>query len=76
MNTHDTTGRPWAKLSELKAGDWIELDSGFTCHGPGKVQLWLDKDGDLAFSCSQVTHAIFGQADDGEHCIGIYGPIL
>ena len=29
MSTHDINGRPWAKLSELKAGDKVETDKGF-----------------------------------------------
>ena len=73
LGTCDINGRPWAKLSELKAGDVVELDSGFTCASAGFRTLKETKDG-LAFDCAEgeAAHAIAGQADDGEHCIGIY----
>lgn len=80
-NTHDKTGRPWAKLSELKAGDKVELDNGFTCHARGVTRLGEDSGG-LFFRCNgdkekktppyRLTHHIAGQADDGEHLVGIY----
>lgn len=74
MSTTDTNGRPWAKLSELKAGDYVELDAGFDCAKPGKVKVW-EIGGSKCFCCYHGWHFIDGQADDGEHCIGIYGPV-
>jgi hypothetical protein len=74
MNTHDKNGNPWAKLSELKAGDTVQLDDGFTCVKAGYVTLEA-VDGMLCFHCAEGTHAICGQANDGEHCVGVYGPI-
>lgn len=71
--THDVNGRPYAKLSELRAGDYIELDEGFDCHGKGLAQLSKD-DGRLFFPCSEGHHYLDGQADDGEHCVGVYKP--
>lgn len=71
---HDKHGRPWAKLSELKASDKVELDGGFTCTPAGTALVQGDQVG-LFFSCQEGNHYISGQADDGEHCIGIYGPI-
>lgn len=71
MNTHDTKGRPWAKLSELKAGDKIELDSGFNCAGPGPTEVHASDHG-LYFECSEGHHYLHDQADDGEHCVGVY----
>jgi hypothetical protein len=71
MTTHDKAGRPYAKLSELKAGDVVELDGDFTCRAAGKARLF-ERDGNLYFDCSEGGHNIRGQADDGEHCMGIY----
>ena len=78
---HDLNGRPYAKLSELKVGDQIELDSGFTCHPPGVVVVKGDDRG-LFFDCAgdrdppyglfDERHYLDGQADDGEHLIGVY----
>jgi len=72
--THDINGREWAKLSELRAGDTVELDGGFDCHTAGVTILHEDSQG-LFFGCGEGTHRIDGQADNGEHCVGIYGPI-
>lgn len=77
--TYDKNGRPWAKLSELKSGDKIELDGGFGCHKAGNAEVLSDDtkpEGDrLFFGCYYGHHFLSGQADDGEHCVGVYGPI-
>lgn len=70
--TQDVKGRPYAKLSELKVGDKVELDEGFTCHAAGIVTLQADAEGKLYFDCEEGGHDLDGQADDGEHCIGVY----
>jgi hypothetical protein len=69
--TADTKGRPWAKLSELYAGAMVELDGGFPCHAPGRVQIQAGEYG-LYFECSDGHHYLIGQADDGVHCMGVY----
>jgi len=71
LDGHDNAGRPYAKISELKEGDEIELDSGFTCQRQG-VHFVHDDGGRLYFNCVEGRHFLDGQADDGEHCIGIY----
>ena len=71
----DLSGRAYAKLSELKAGDIIELDEGFTCQRPSKVKVFADERGILCFACDEGNHRLDGQADDGEHCVGVYGPL-
>lgn len=68
----DISGRPYAKLSQLKAGDTVELDSGFTCRMEGSVELQADTKDELFFVCDDGKHYVSGQADDGEHCVGIY----
>jgi hypothetical protein len=68
----DENGRPWAKLSELKAGDKVELDGGFLCHGAGVVEVKQNALGTLYFECQDGNHRFDSQADDGEHLIGIY----
>lgn len=72
-NTHSKQGRSWAKLSQVKAGDMLELDSDFGCQR-GTVLIHEDEVG-LYFLCAVGKHHLNGQADDGEHCIGIYAPI-
>jgi hypothetical protein len=72
MSTQDINGRPWAKLSELKEGDMIEVDGGFDCIIGGTKQTLTLQRGILGFECLSGHHDIAGQADDCEHCIGIY----
>lgn len=38
MTTKDKNGREYAKLSELKVGDKLEIDGGFTCMGAISVR--------------------------------------
>lgn len=73
MTTHDKNGKPYAKLSELREGDRVEADSGFTCIPAGKV-LIVEKgeNGALCIPCNYGRHLLHTQADDGEHLIGIY----
>ena len=83
----DTTGRPYARLSELRPGDKIETDAGFTCLAKGEVaEVHADASGILFVFCSghgdfanrsrhkkrTEQHMLDGQADDGEHLIGMY----
>lgn len=60
---------PWAKLSDLKAGDTIELH-GFDC-ASGTVTVEQDVWGDLFFPCAKGRHFVTGQLDDTGHLIGI-----
>lgn len=71
MPTTDPEGRPYARLSELKVGDRVLLDSDFLCHQPGQVTIEEDEKG-LYFLCNEGLHYLDGQTDDGEYLIGIY----
>ena len=70
--TTDLTGVPYAKLSKLHENQLIELDSGFTCHKAGFARVHLDRQGRAYFYCEDGRHHLDEQADDGEHCIGVY----
>ena len=70
--TTDTIGKPWAKLSELKPGDILIPDGGFTCMKEGaRMKVVKDKDGSLFLPCNCGGHSLDGQADDGEHLVGL-----
>jgi len=71
--TTDRSGRPWAKLSQLRAGEQVLLDKGFTCNCGGLTTIYEDTKG-LYFNCDDGHHYLSGQADDGEHCVGVYLP--
>ena len=82
----DFDGREYAKLSELKNGDLVEVDSGFTCLCAGERRyVKLDPMGLLHLSegdfhkfyyyieCGAGHHGLDAQLmDDGDHLIGIY----
>src|SRR5581483_12175137 len=71
--TTDTDGKPWAKLSQVKAGDFLIADGGFPCIKQGaRLQVQADGAGDLFVPCAEGPHLLDGQADDGETIIGLY----
>jgi hypothetical protein len=72
----DLQGREYAKLSDLKAGDVIEIDGDFTCAKAGRHILKYHTKG-LYFDCDRGTHFIDGQlsGDVEDYLIGIYGPV-
>lgn len=76
INMDKTTyiaGRPYAKMSEIKPGDMLEADGGFICLKEGeRVKVVKDADGSLFVPCKCGGHNLDGQADDGEHLIGLY----
>lgn len=64
--------RNFAKVSEISAGDIIEVDGGFTCIAEdSKIIVHSDNEG-LYFICNQGQHWLGGQLDDGDVLIGIY----
>lgn len=72
-DTHDSRQREWAKLSELKQGDTVTVDDGFDCLRPWtQHQVWVDSSNDLFIKCDHGYHGLKGQADNGNHLVGIY----
>jgi len=77
--THDTSGRPYARLSALKPGDLVIVDDGFTC-----MKRWSERavveEADLAdgvrwlgVRCRSGIHLFIGQLQaDGDTLIGVY----
>lgn len=70
--THDANGYPWAKLSKLSNGSRVRVDACFTCMTPNSIRVVTQADDGLWISCSHGRHYLVGQADDGEHLVGIY----
>lgn len=72
MSTCDNDGRPYAKLSLTKPGDMLIADAGFECILAWKsLEVKADLQG-LYVDCAEGKHYLDGQADDGEHLIGLY----
>lgn len=71
-NICDRKGRPWAKLSEVKVGDLLEADNGFNCIESNTPHTVCEDHEGLYIACAEGYHFLKGQADDGEHLIGLY----
>jgi hypothetical protein len=61
------------KLSEIKEGDVLIADGGFTCIPEGRdLPVESDPDGKLYFLCQEGRHYLDGQlADDGDTLVGL-----
>lgn len=72
--THNTSGRPYAKLSELKELDTVEVDGDFDCFNAGDQRKVFrnSDDGQLFICCAEGQHFLRGQADDGDTLIGVH----
>ncbi len=71
--TTDKLGRPYARLNHLYQGHKVTLDGGFTCHPPGKVVLYVDRDtGELYFDCADGRHFLSSQLDLAGYLVGVY----
>lgn len=66
----ETAMPDWALLSEVRAGDVLIADAGFTCCAPGPVTIRLDDTG-LWFSCHDGCHYLDGQEDERGMLIGL-----
>lgn len=77
MSTHSADGREWAKLSEMKAGDVLIPDDGFTCGiAAAGAEVKEDEKG-LYVGCDEGKHYLEGQVseDDNDHLVGFW-PLL
>jgi hypothetical protein len=66
----DVNGREYAKLSDLKEGDIVELDRDFSCMS-GIVEIFHSDDG-LYFVCIYGRHYLIGQMEADGSLTGIY----
>lgn len=58
------------KLSELKAGDTVFVDNGFTCMDAGKKTVKSDR-GHLYVKCDAGNHDLAGQLHDNGTLSGV-----
>lgn len=71
--THDLQGRPYAKMSDLKVGDIIQVDGDFTCIPANAKRTVRLLHGELYLDYSCGAHLLCGQEeDDCDTLIGIY----
>ena len=75
MSTHSLDGREWARLSQLKPGDTVIADGGFTCIPDGaRLQVCEHAEGGLCVPCAEGGHHLDGQlfAKDNDHLVGLW----
>ncbi len=65
----------WAKLTQVKVGDKVQIDAGFSCCDSGIVVIHNDDD-DLYFLCQHGRHYLAGQAAAEENLVGIYREVI
>lgn len=71
----DVNGRDYARLIDLRIGDWVQVDDGFDCMEPNGIrEVEESKTGmGACIRCTQGMHNLIGQlAADGIYLIGIY----
>lgn len=59
------------KLTDLKDGDFILCDNGFTCLEQGRHTVKSDEQGDLYIDCAMGYHYLDGQENEDGDLIGI-----
>lgn len=75
LSLRSTTKGENMKLSELKAGDVICTDDGFSCTYSTQHIVEADGYGDLFFKCSHDRHYLSGQVNfETKELMGIYYP--
>ena len=65
------------KLKDLKAGDIVEIDDGFTCMEPGEHIVYSNRLNHLYLQCSEGEHFLAGQEDfykEGGELFGVKWP--
>lgn len=73
MSTHDIYGREYARMSQLKVGDKLECDGGFTCIPDKAIREVKMNNHGLYIDCEEEGHQLDGQlADDNDHLIGLF----
>lgn len=61
----------YAKENEIKAGDTVIADDGFTCiKDNARLKVNKDKKSELYVKCGCGRHYLAGQLDDGDTYIG------
>ena len=70
---NDKNGRELAKLSQVAPGDFVCVDSGFTCISDGETREVRYSPNGLFINCSHGHHLLASQLEnDGDSLIGIY----
>lgn len=75
--TKDKQGRPYARQSELKAGDTVTVDGDFTCLKPWTQHVVKEDGLGLYLECKEGEHHLAGQQDGpSDHYTSIYKGVV
>ena len=80
--TRDKCNREYARFSDLKPGDLVQTDSGFTCRPAWLVSRVYagNSNEDLCISCDENGHGLDGQLswEEGEEdvLVGVYRVVV
>lgn len=58
-------------LAELKVGDKLITDNGFTCLGDRVIVEVKEAKGEFFVECSKGEHFLLGQEDEQGECVGL-----
>ncbi len=61
----------YAKVSDVKVGDTVVTDGGFTCMKQNERHIVQEDENGLFIPCEEGHHYIDGQLDDGDVYIGL-----
>lgn len=65
--------KEFAKIKDVKAGDWLSTDGGFTCIKSNRMRkVYADDDGKLYIRCEDGKHHLDGQRGDRLGNVGRY----
>jgi hypothetical protein len=68
----DKQGREYAKMNDLRAGDFIEVDGDFSCLEKGARRQVCAGCNYLFIICDSGTHHLDGQLVEDGSLLGIY----
>lgn len=71
MKTHDINGKEYARLSQLKVGDKVKIDTGFYClFSEIEYEVFEDGAKNKFIRCTEGEHNLDSQLDyddEGDH---------
>ena len=64
-----------AKLADVKHGDTLIADAGFTCLDAGQHEVKTDATGAFYVDCADGSHYLSGQKDQAGNLVGMSKPL-
>ena len=71
-STKETIMTNFPKLTDLKAGDKLKADGGFTCLSAARIAEVKEDAGGLYVECTEGRHGLDGQEGKNGECVGLW----